>query len=43
MSAKKLWDGRRGGERVNPVSEGTTEPLPDYNPNSTGSNTYIHG
>lgn len=42
MSAKKIWDGRRSTEKVNPVSEGTTEQLPEYDPKSTGSK-YIHG
>lgn len=44
MSAKKIFDSRRSTESsmpVGPVVTDVSEDLPDYNPHSTGSKTYI--
>ena len=42
MGAKKIFDGRRSSEQVHPVSTSIPgDNLPEYNPNSKGSRTYI--
>ena len=40
MGAKKIWDSRRSCDKVNPISEVSSEDLPAYRPNNS---TYIHG